>query len=100
MFLKLYGAALVGLIATTALAHDHWIGEYKRYPGDQSGCCGKADITQIPHADAYKLHVGSKYVATFPDGNRDKVEILVIYPTEDGDSYITRWGCLFRPFGM
>ena len=80
-------------------------GEYAWIMGYQTGfgqsCCGYTDAVVIPHEVAGPARIGSKIVAYF-HGVPVQVVVNAIYPTEDpeGRSWITRYGCLFKMFGV
>jgi len=64
-------------------------------------CCGPVDAVVIPHEVAAPLEVGNKIVIEINDMSVEVV-VNIIYPSEDpeGRSWITRYGCLFKMFGV
>lgn len=102
LLLSLLVAAFVSglLLAFPAYPHGHhdWM---RKYSNGEISCCDKTDIAYIPHWEANAFHVGDTYRAVFPSGP-ETVEILKVYPTEGdrGRAAISKWGCLFRAFGL
>lgn len=88
------------LLAFPAFAHgEHdWM---RKYSNGSYSCCDEKDIVYVPHWEADRLNVGDVYMARFPSGPTP-VTILKIYPTEDegGRAAVSKWGCLFRSFGL
>lgn len=80
-------------------------GEYAWIMNHQStygaSCCGPKDAVVIPHEVAAPLEVGSRIVVEF-HGLTVEVVVNVVRPTEDPDgrAWITRYGCLFKMFGV
>lgn len=76
-----------------------WIMDHKSSYG--ASCCGPKDAVSIPHEVAAPLEVGSRVTVEF-HGLTVDVVVNTIYPTEDpeGRAWITRYGCLFKIFGV
>jgi hypothetical protein len=88
--------------ATIALAQDNhrqyaphsWIS--KEGNGQGMSCCHETDIKRIPYAAALRLGVGSIYTGRFPSGVHT-VTVTAVHPSHDPYSYITVYGCVFKP---
>lgn len=64
-------------------------------------CCLPSDSIFIETWRVSSLVEGNEIKVRFPSGEMT-VTVKKIYPTQDsqGRSVITKYGCLFRPFGM
>ena len=94
---------LAGLPTEVAGAHGKqlWMEPYRNSAGTK--CCGPEDAAFVPHWVAGPAEVGSTISANFGDGRGEvRVAVSAIYPTEDphGKAWITRYGCLFKSFGI
>lgn len=76
-----------------------WIMDHESAYG--ASCCGPTDAVVIPHEVAAPLEVGSRIAVEF-HGLIVEVVVNVVRPTEDpeGRAWITRYGCLFKMFGV
>ena len=76
-----------------------WIMDHQSSYG--ASCCGPKDAVVVTHEVAGSLEVGSRVTVEF-HGLTVEVLVNAIYPTEDpeGRAWITRYGCLFKMFGV
>ena len=76
-----------------------WIMDYESASGQS--CCDPEDVVSISHEVAAPAVVGSKILVEFK-GVPVEIEVNIVHPTEDhhGRAWITRYGCLFKMFGV
>ncbi len=89
------------LFSNPVSAHEpyEWIMGYETALGQS--CCDPTDSVVISHEVASASMVGSKIPVEF-NGVPQVIEVNIVHATEDhhGRAWLTRYGCLFKIFGM
>jgi len=99
-----WAGLILVLFCSSALADHHaasphnWIQPKKNNSG--VSCCGANDIAEVPHWLVSDAVEGSQITVEFPAYGEQTITVQKVFPTEDGKSYVTYYGCIFKPFGM